>query len=41
MIELKHLHKRVDGGRWVTNDVNLKIYDNEMTVIIGKSDEGK
>jgi len=40
MIEIKNLKKRFDS-RWITNGVDLTIYDNQMTVIIGKSGEGK
>lgn len=40
MIELIDLRKRFDH-RWVTDGVNLKIPDHQMTVIIGRSGEGK
>ena len=40
MIELVDLKKRFDV-RWVTNGVNLKIYNNKTTCIIGRSGEGK
>ena len=40
MIELIDLRKQFDG-KWVTEGVSLKIPDNQMTVIIGKSGEGK
>jgi phospholipid/cholesterol/gamma-HCH transport system ATP-binding protein len=40
MIELVNLKKRF-GDKWVTKGVDLKIPDNQMTVIIGRSGEGK
>lgn len=40
MIKLIDLKKRFDG-RWVTNGVNLDIPEGKMTVIIGRSGEGK
>jgi len=40
MIELINVKKRF-GNRWVTNGVSLKIPRNNMTVIIGRSGEGK
>ncbi len=40
MIELINLKKRFDD-KWVTKGVNLKIPDGQMTVIIGRSGEGK
>ena len=40
MIELVDLKKRFDV-RWITNGVNLKIYNNKTTCIIGRSGEGK
>ena len=40
MIELVDLKKRFDVW-WVTNGVNLKIYNNKTTCIIGRSGEGK
>ena len=40
MIELINVRKRFDN-RWVTNGVNLKIPQGKMTVIIGRSGEGK
>lgn len=42
MIELKNLKKRFsEDGPWITNGVDLKIEDQKMTCIIGKSGEGK
>lgn len=40
MIKLDHLKKKF-GDNWVTKDVNLEIPANQMTVIIGRSGEGK
>ncbi len=40
MIELINVRKRFDN-RWVTNGVTLKIPQGKMTVIIGRSGEGK
>jgi phospholipid/cholesterol/gamma-HCH transport system ATP-binding protein len=40
MIELSDLRKKFNG-RWITDGVDLKIPDNQMTVIIGRSGEGK
>ena len=40
MIQLIDVKKRF-GTRWVTNGVNLTIPEGQMTVIIGKSGEGK
>ena|SRR3990167_4687878 len=40
MIELINLKKRFND-RWITKGVTLTIPNNEMTVIIGKSGEGK
>ncbi|HEX2978486.1 MAG TPA: ATP-binding cassette domain-containing protein [Candidatus Babeliales bacterium] len=40
MIEIKDLRKEFDG-RLITRGVNLKIPDHQMTVIIGRSGEGK
>lgn len=40
MIELINLKKRF-ADKWVTKGVNLKIPDGQMTVIIGRSGEGK
>ena len=40
MIELINVRKRFNS-RWVTNGVNLKISPHQMTVIIGRSGEGK
>jgi phospholipid/cholesterol/gamma-HCH transport system ATP-binding protein len=40
MIELIDLKKKFDN-RWITRGVDLTIPDNQMTVIIGKSGEGK
>jgi phospholipid/cholesterol/gamma-HCH transport system ATP-binding protein len=40
MIELVDVHKKFDS-RWVTKGVTLRIPDNQMTVIIGRSGEGK
>ena len=39
-IKLVNLKKRFDH-RWVSDGINLEIPDNQMTVIIGKSGEGK
>lgn len=40
MIQLIDLKKQF-GTKWVTNGVNLEIPDNKMTVIVGRSGEGK
>jgi len=40
MIEIKHLRK-VFGPKEVLKDVNLKIYDNKTTYILGLSGQGK
>lgn len=40
MIKLVNLKKKF-GDKWVTNGVNLAIPDHQMTVIIGRSGEGK
>jgi len=40
MISLVNLRKRF-GDKWVTNGVNLDIPEQQMTVIVGKSGEGK
>jgi len=40
MIKLIDLKKKF-GDTWVTNGVNLTIPDHQMTVIVGKSGEGK
>ncbi|MCC7415136.1 MAG: ATP-binding cassette domain-containing protein [Epsilonproteobacteria bacterium] len=40
MIKLVNLKKKF-GNTWITNGVNLAIPDHQMTVIIGKSGEGK
>lgn len=40
MIELIDLKKQF-GEKWVTKGINLVIPDNQMTVIIGRSGEGK
>lgn len=40
MIQLKNLRKKFDH-RWITNGVDLEIPPNKMTVIIGRSGEGK
>ncbi|MEX0940319.1 MAG: ATP-binding cassette domain-containing protein [Candidatus Babeliales bacterium] len=40
MIELIDLKKQFNN-KWISNGVNLKIPENQMTVIIGKSGEGK
>lgn len=40
MIKLVNLKKKF-GDKWITNGVNLTIPDHQMTVIIGKSGEGK
>jgi len=40
MIEIKHL-KKVFGNKIVLRDVNLKIYDNKITYILGMSGQGK
>ena len=39
-IQLINLKKQF-GTTWITNGVNLEIPDNQMTVIIGRSGEGK
>lgn len=41
MIRLENLRKQFDGGRWVTDGVNLTIPEGQMTVIVGLSGEGK
>lgn len=42
MIELKNLKKRFSPeGPWITDGVDLKIPDGQMTCIIGRSGEGK
>ncbi len=40
LIQIKNLKKEFDG-HWVTRGVNLDIPANKMTVIIGRSGEGK
>jgi phospholipid/cholesterol/gamma-HCH transport system ATP-binding protein len=40
MLELINLKKKF-GDKWITKGVNLKIPDGRMTVIIGRSGEGK
>lgn len=40
MIEIIDLRKEFDG-HWVTKGVNLKIPDQQMTCIVGRSGEGK
>lgn len=40
MIEIKNLKKKFDH-RWVADGIDLIIPDGQMTVIIGKSGEGK
>ena len=40
MIELINLRKKF-GDKWVTKGVDLIIPDNQMTVVIGRSGEGK
>lgn len=40
MIQLINLKKKF-GNKWVTNGVNLEIPEHKMTVIIGRSGEGK
>ncbi|HZW60932.1 MAG TPA: ATP-binding cassette domain-containing protein [Candidatus Babeliales bacterium] len=40
MIKIIDLKKKFDG-RWITKGVNLDIPDNKMTVVIGRSGEGK
>ncbi len=40
MIEIKNLRKNFDN-RWVANGIDLTIPKGQMTVIIGKSGEGK
>ena len=40
-IKLVDLKKRFDNGKWITNGVNLEIPEGKMTVIIGRSGEGK
>lgn len=40
-IKIVDLKKRFDGGKWITNGVNLEIPAGEMTVIVGRSGEGK
>jgi phospholipid/cholesterol/gamma-HCH transport system ATP-binding protein len=41
MIQIIDLKKRFDSGRWVSDGVDLEIPDGKMTVIIGRSGEGK
>lgn len=41
MIKLIDLKKRFDSTKWVTNGVNLDIPEGKMTLIIGRSGEGK
>lgn len=40
MIKIRNLYKTL-GQRTITNGVDLDIYDNKMTVVIGRSGEGK
>ena len=40
IIKLKHVKKKFDN-HWVTRDVSLEIPAHQMTVIIGRSGEGK
>lgn len=40
-IKIVDLKKRFDGGKWITDGVNLEIPAGEMTVIVGRSGEGK
>ena len=40
IIKIEDLKKRF-GDKWITKGVNLEIAENEMTVIIGRSGEGK
>ncbi len=40
MIRLVNLKKNLTT-KWITNGVNLEIPDQKMTVIIGRSGEGK
>src|SRR3990167_10063241 len=41
MIEIKHLQKSFPGGRTVHQDILLRIPAGQMTVILGRSGEGK
>lgn len=41
MIKVIDLKKRFDDTKWITNGVNLDIPDGKMTLIIGRSGEGK
>src|SRR5437016_5271982 len=40
IIEIKDLKKKF-GSKWITKGVNLEIPEGKMTVIIGRSGEGK
>lgn len=40
MIKLLNLKKKF-GDKWVTNGVNLEIPEHQMTIIVGRSGEGK
>jgi len=40
-IKIVDLKKRFDEGKWITNGVNLEIPEGQMTVIVGRSGEGK
>ncbi len=40
-IKIIDLKKKFDEGKWITDGVNLEIPEGEMTVIIGRSGEGK
>lgn len=40
MIEIKNLKKKFDN-RWVANGIDLIIPDGQMTVVVGRSGEGK
>jgi len=40
-LEVKHLFAGYGGPRWAIQDINMSIYDNEITAIIGPSGCGK
>lgn len=40
-IKIVDLKKRFDEGKWITDGVNLEIPEGQMTVIVGRSGEGK
>jgi len=40
-IKIVDLKKRFDEGKWITDGVSLEIPEGEMTVIVGRSGEGK